>query len=61
MSLEELPSDHVDRNKPLVGCWYRYKDKTFWREIFPTYRIANKTFNDLNDAWTRNSVFSFTK
>jgi hypothetical protein len=59
--LNDLPTDHPLRVSPLVGCWYRYKDKTFWREILPTYKIAGKCFNDLDDAWTRDSVFSFTK
>lgn len=59
--LHELPPDHPDRNRPLAGCFYRWKNAKVWREIFPTYGIAKRTYNELGEAWADNDVFSWTK
>jgi hypothetical protein len=55
--LSELPLDHEERNKPLVGCWYKFKYAKDWKEIKAHFRIANKTYNELGLAWTENDIF----
>lgn len=55
--LHTLPGGHPDRNRPLVGCLYRWKHAKSWREVKPTFGIARVTYNDLGDAWTANDVF----
>lgn len=57
MMLHELPVDHPDRNKPLVGCFYRNKNANVWREVFPAFNIAKKAYNDLAPCWTDNDVW----
>lgn len=57
--LHELPPDHPDRNKPLVGCKYRWKEATLLREITPSMKIAKVCYNDLAPLWTDNDVFTF--
>ena len=59
MLLHEYPYDHPDRNRPLKGCFYRYINTKSWREVLPSYAIADKTYNDLTKAWVGNSEFSF--
>jgi len=59
--LNDLPVNHPDRNRPLVGCWYRWKNGKMWKEIKPTFPIASKTFNELGPTWTENDVFTFNK
>jgi hypothetical protein len=55
--LDALPTDHPDRNKPLVGCWYKWRDGKMWNQIKSTYGIACTTYNDLGPAWAVNDVF----
>lgn len=59
--LNDLPINHPDRNRPLFGCWYRWKNGKTWKEIKKTFRIAGNSFNDLGPAWTDNDVFTFKK
>lgn len=56
-TLDKLPVDHPDRNRPLVGCSYRWVGGGVWREILPTYAIANNVYNDLGPAWAETCVF----
>lgn len=59
MYLNDLPSDHPDRNRPLVGCFYKHRDAKVYREVLPTYKIAQKTFNQLGPSWTTSDVFTY--
>lgn len=59
MNLHELPLGHPQRNRSLVGCWYRWKGAKVWKEIKPSFRIARNTYNELGTAWTDNDVFCF--
>lgn len=58
-SLDTLPPNHPDRNRPLAGCWYKYKTAKLWSEITPTFKIARVTYNDLGNAWTQYDIFSW--
>lgn len=59
--LHELPIDHADRNRPMVGCWYRWKRGKTYKEVKKTFRIARFSFNELGPAWVENDVFTFDK
>jgi len=50
--LNLLPEDHPLRNQPLSGFWYKNKVSGARKEILPSFKIAQKTFNDLGPAWT---------
>jgi hypothetical protein len=47
------------RNKPLKGSFYHATNGKFSREVFSSYGIANKTYNDLGPAWTDGEEFYF--
>ena len=51
--------EHELRNKPLKGSFYHATNGKFSREVFSSYGIANKTYNDLGSAWTDNEEFYF--
>ena len=55
--LHELSVNSIERNTPLVGCFYKHRDSKIWREIFPSYKIAKKSYNNLGEAWTNTEVF----
>lgn len=57
--LRDLPLDSELRNKPLVGAFYHAKNGKFSREVFASYGIAKKCYNDLGVAWTDNEEFYF--
>jgi len=57
--LHELPTDHELRTKPLTGAFYHNRDGKFSREVFPTYGIAKKCYNDLGQSWTGSELFYF--
>lgn len=57
--LHELPVEHELRNKHLTGAFYHHRDGKFSREIFATYGIAKKCYNDLGPSWTDADVFYF--
>lgn len=57
--LHELPPDHPDRCRPLLGARYRWKHGKLWRKITPAFGIAANCFNDLGPAWTDNDIFTF--
>lgn len=57
--LRDLPVEDELRHKPLVGSFYHAKNGKFSREVFPTYGIAKKCYNDLGEAWTDNEEFYF--
>jgi len=57
--LHTLPTNHILRNTPLIAIKASYKhtsDKVF-REIYPNFGIAKKTFNELSSVWTDDSIF----
>ena len=56
--LHTLDSAHPNRTRPLVGCWYRWRNGKQWKQVTPGYKIAHKCYNDLGPAWT-NDLFSF--
>lgn len=53
--LHALPAEHPDRNRPLVGCYYRWRGsrRSTWKRVTPNYAIARHPFNALGEAWTR--------
>ncbi len=55
--LNDLPHEHPDRNRPLVGCWYRWKHAKNWMEIKQSFGIALFSFNQLGPTWTDNDIF----
>ena len=57
--LRHLPIKDELRNKPLVGAFYHAKNGKFSREVFSSYGIAKKCYNDLGEAWTDNEEFYF--
>jgi hypothetical protein len=57
--LKPLLPEHELRNKPLKGSFYHATNGKFSREVFSSYGIANKTYNDLGPAWTDNEEFYF--
>jgi hypothetical protein len=57
--LHTLPADHPDRNKPLIGCFYKWKFGVMWNEIKAPYGIANSTYNQLSEGWTDNDFFTW--
>ena len=57
--LKPLPTEHELRNRPLVGAFYHAAGGKFSREVFPSYGIAKKTYNDLGPAWTDSEEFYF--
>ena len=57
--LHELPIDHELRTKPLVGAFYHNKNGKVSREVFSTYGIAKKCYNDLGSAWIDAELFYF--
>jgi hypothetical protein len=58
--LKNLPVDHPLRNKPLVGAFYHAHEKeSRGREVYTSYGIAKKTFNELGPAWIDNETFYF--
>jgi len=52
MTLKDLPPDHPDRNRPLVGMFNRSRGSKLWYEVMPAFGIANKTYNQLAACWT---------
>lgn len=59
--LHELPEYHPERNKPLTGCFYRWKEFKTWKEIYSTMKIGHVTYNELSHVWTDNDVFCWSK
>ena len=59
--LKPLPPEHELRNKPLKGSFYHATNGKFSREVFSSYGIANKTYNDLGPAWTDGEEFYFER
>ena len=57
--LHELPVDHKDRNRPLVGCWYHWREGKTRKQIKDTFKIAKNTYNELGSCWTDNDLFTF--
>jgi hypothetical protein len=43
----------------LVGAFYHNKNGKASREVFPTYGIAKKCYNDLGSAWIDAELFYF--
>jgi hypothetical protein len=60
--LSLLPTDHPLRNKPLIeiGAYYKAPHEKTWREVFPSFNIAKKTYNNLGLSWTANEIFKAT-
>jgi hypothetical protein len=52
--LNDLPYSHILRNVPLIdiNAVYQPIGSKAWREVFPAFGIANKTFNELAECWT---------
>ena len=57
--LKPLQPEHELLNCPLQGAFYHATNGKFSREVFPTYGIAKKTYNDLGPAWTDGEEFYF--
>lgn len=61
--LADLPYDHPLRNTPLIeiGAFYLIRDAKVWREVFPAFGIAKKTFNELGEVWVTWDRWKATK
>jgi hypothetical protein len=61
--LKDLPIDHPLRNTPLItiGAFYRGTRDTIWREVFPNFNIASKTYNDLGKTWIEGQEWKNTQ
>jgi len=61
--LSLLPEDSVWRNTPLIeiGAFYKARGAISWREVFPAFGIANKTYNELGEVWTTHDKWKATK
>jgi hypothetical protein len=61
--LKTLPHEHHLRNLPLrdVGAFYLARGAKVWREVFPAFGIAKKTFNELSPVWTQHDDWKATK
>ena len=61
--LADLPYHHALRNLPLIeiGTYYQAKGAKTWREVFPAFGIAKKTFNELSPVWTLHDKWIATK
>lgn len=57
--LHNLPPDHTDRNRPLIGCYYKWKFGVMWNQIKAPYGIAIYTYNQLSEGWTDNDYFTW--
>jgi hypothetical protein len=55
--LHELPVEHTLRNIPLAWCWYRWVNGKDYRQVQGSFGIAKRTYNQLDVAWTKTSVF----
>ena len=56
--LHELEETHYLRNIPLIEikAWYKNGNNAF-REVFPNFNIAKKTYNELGEVWTTNHLW----
>lgn len=61
--LNDLPANDPHRNTPLIeiGAFYQDSDMKGWREIFPNFGIAKKTFNQLGPVWLMATKWKATK
>ena len=57
--LKSLAPEHKLRNCPLEGAFYHATNGKTSREVFLTYGIAKKTYNDLGPTWTDGEEFYF--
>ena len=60
--LNELPTEHSMRNTPLIaiGAYYQWVGGGPWNEVKPAFGIANKTFNQLGETWTKYDTWKAT-
>lgn len=49
--LNDLPYEHLLRNIPLAGMYYRRPDAKILQQISSAYGIAKKTYNQLGGPW----------
>jgi len=63
IELNDLPPEHPLRNTPLItiGAFYQVNGAKVWREVFPAFGIANKTFNELGEVWVTWDRWKATK
>lgn len=61
--LGNLSIEHVLRNSPLIeiGAEYRGRRSGQWKAVSPKYTIAQKSFNELGEAWTGYDDWRATK
>jgi len=55
--LKDLPLWHPLRNRPLAGMFYYPIGSKIKSEIFPSYGISKKTYNQLGPSWTTWDTF----
>lgn len=61
--LNDLPLEDPNRNTPLlqIGAFYKDVSVKTWREVFPNFGIAKKTYNQLGEVWTNHTDWKATK
>ncbi|MCR9292888.1 MAG: hypothetical protein NXI32_09225 [bacterium] len=51
--LHQLPFDHPDRKRPLIGCWFGFNiHPDDWEQVAEDSPIAYLSYNQLGPAWT---------
>lgn len=57
--LNKLPESHPLRNQSLVElkAEYQSKDSKLWYEVRPAFKIANRSYNQLANAWTEFDIW----
>jgi len=60
--LNDLPYEHELRNKTLIsiGAKYQIRDSKVLATVTPPYGIANKTYNQLGEVWTKWDIWHAT-
>lgn len=59
--LHTLPPGHELRTKPLAGAQLRNRHSTHWRDITPSWGIAENCYDQLGEGWTNNHDFRFAE
>lgn len=58
--LHDLPPEHPDRNRPLLGCNFKLRSSKVWKYVMPNYAIQDATYNDLRpDVWTHQTDWTW--
>jgi hypothetical protein len=57
--LADLPPEHPDRNRPLLGCNFKLHVSKVWKYVMPNYAIQDNNYNELADVWTHQTDWTW--